>query len=173
MRDMYVGPRHKCEHKLLGVGMSLYKHEILYDVEYALWRISESAGVTGEKRSLFEISKEEYPWFDRVLVNAQERLCDKIRWAVCNNMSGGDTMVWPSGDEIDVMLRLDRKEWRGDAGSMATAAHEYMVNYVLKEWAALNMPDKLAYYQSRADEELRRVHDQVDNYVIEPPKHWM
>lgn len=151
--------------------VTLTRPEITFDVDFETANVARNSmgGLKAEeKKELVKAvtGEETKDWLDRQIDSAWNRLV---------NMAGGhfdrphsharrDWIDWEQ--QTWTIALLMEPEWRGDSGALTSAAHDYVVAYVLSQWYGMVDTKRVGQYEDRAHKCLRQWKDELAKYKV-------
>lgn len=111
--------------------ISLKKNELVYDVEYALHKLSRVERDSEGRPSDALLSESDHDHLDRLFESALSNVKSELSWCVVHGHHPfvSDGLAGSPGD-YDLVLRMD-VGWRGDMQSLCSAVHDYFVHYAV------------------------------------------
>lgn len=136
--------------------ITLLRSEIEYDVDFETWKVADGSVMRGRAAGSAVTSEETGDWLFRQVENAVSEVRGALRAFSPKIRSRAVTDEVP--DEREWVLSLVMEPgWRGDAGTLASHVHRFVVDSALYAWYRMLDPNRAAIYAGQRDEDRRAV----------------
>lgn len=161
-----------CQPRIGIYALYLYRNEIEYDINYELWRTSQSREMQSQSLDNFELSENDSDWLSRHIETAISNFRQSVAWATRGSDHTRQTTNESLGsrDSYQVVLSLHEPDWQGSVEHVCNCLHNYIVNYCLADFYRIsNMPSESSVTDAEARTWLRKAHHEVDSYMPQRP----
>lgn len=138
------------------VTIRLLRSEIEYDVDFETYQVSGVSGADAKGRFFLETSEKTADWMMRQVDSAIEDIEAALAAYSPRVSSRATTDEVPDNREWVINLMME-PGWRGDSKTMASLAHRFVVNYVLRAWYRMMDPNRYPLYDAEAEREKEKL----------------
>lgn len=142
------------------ITIRVLRSELEYDVDFETWAVGNVSGATGKGRAALETSEDTADWMLRQADNAAADIAGMLR--AYQPKTASRAVTDETGDDREWLFSLVMEPgWRGDARTLGSHIHRYMVDSILAAWYRMTAPDRLPLYRQAVATDRENIIDEA------------